>query len=128
MFNKVIAKGGEGIVLREPQSLYKQGRSKSLCKFKPFFDTEVKVLENNYPHGFNCVQFVFQVEMFLMMFRINGKNLFVGLSDNYEEAKRVKEGSVITVKHSGVNVYGTLQFPKFYRERNDVKWEDLIKT
>jgi hypothetical protein len=54
--------------------------------------------------------------------------LFVGLSDNYKEAKKVKEESVITVKHSGTNVYGTLQFPKFYRERKDVKWEELIKT
>jgi hypothetical protein len=60
--------------------------------------------------------------------RINGRNLFVGLSNNYKEAKTVKKGAVITVKHSGTNVYGTLQFPKFYRERNDVKWEDLIKT
>jgi hypothetical protein len=60
--------------------------------------------------------------------RINGRNLFVGLSDNFPEAKKVKDGSIITVKHQGTNVYGTLQFPKFYRERTDVKWEDLIKT
>jgi hypothetical protein len=52
----------------------------------------------------------------------------VGLSDNYNEAKKVQEGAVITVKHSGTNVYGTLQYPKFYRERTDVKWDDLIKT
>jgi hypothetical protein len=57
--------------------------------------------------------------------RVNGRKLFVGLSDNYKEAKKVKEEAVITVKHSGTNVYGTLQFPKFYRERTDVKWEDL---
>jgi hypothetical protein len=63
-----------------------------------------------------------------MSTRPNGKNLFVGLSDNYTEAKKVKEGAVITVKHQGTNVYGTLQYPKFYRERIDVKWEDLIKT
>jgi hypothetical protein len=59
---------------------------------------------------------------------MNGKNIFVGLSDNHEEAKHVKEGNVITVKYLGLNVYGTLQYPKFYRERTDVKWEDLIKT
>jgi hypothetical protein len=58
--------------------------------------------------------------------RLNGKSLFVGLSDNYEEAKKVKEGAVITVKHSGTNVYGTLQYPKFYRERTDVNWSELI--
>jgi hypothetical protein len=59
---------------------------------------------------------------------MNGKKIFVGLSDNYEEAKKLKKDAVITVKHSGKNVYGTLQYPKFYRERIDLKWEDLIKT
>ena len=66
--------------------------------------------------------------MFLVdLYRINGKTIFVGLKDNLE-AKKLKEGSVITVKHSGTNVHGTLQYPKFYRERTDVTWEDLIKT
>jgi DNA ligase-1 len=55
-FDNIIAKGGEGVMLREPQSLYKAGRSNSLKKFKPFFDTEVRVIENNYPHGFKCLQ------------------------------------------------------------------------
>jgi DNA ligase-1 len=52
----IIKKGGEGVTLREPQSLYKAGRSESLRKYKPFNDTEVKVIENNYPFGFNCLQ------------------------------------------------------------------------
>lgn len=64
----------------------------------------------------------------MYFYRANGKNIFVGLSDNYEEAKKVKDGAVITVKHTGTNIYGTLQFPKFYRERTDVKWEELINA
>jgi hypothetical protein len=59
---------------------------------------------------------------------MNGRSLFVGLSDNYEEGKGVKEGAVITVKYLGMNAYGTLQYPKFYRERTDVNWENRIKT
>lgn len=55
-FDSIIEKGGEGVMLREPNSLYTAKRSNALKKFKPFIDTEVKVLENNYPHGFNCVQ------------------------------------------------------------------------
>ena len=55
-FSEIIAKGGEGVMLREPQSLYQAGRSSSLRKYKPFLDAEVKVIENNYPHGFNCQQ------------------------------------------------------------------------
>ena len=60
------------------------------------------------------------------MCRANGKTLFVKLVESTEEAKQVKEGSVITVKHMGTNVHGTMQFPQFYRERLDVKWSDLI--
>ena len=54
--------------------------------------------------------------------------MFVGIVDNFEAAKTIKTGTVITVKHLGTNVYGTLQYPKFYRERIDLKWQDLIKT
>jgi DNA ligase-1 len=54
--NGILSKGGEGVMLREAQSMYKAGRSQSLRKFKPFFDTEVKVLENKYPQGLVCLQ------------------------------------------------------------------------
>jgi ATP-dependent DNA ligase len=43
-------------MMREPGSLYKVGRSRSMRKYKNFADTEVKVVENNYPHGFHCKQ------------------------------------------------------------------------
>ena len=56
---------------------------------------------------------------------MNGKDIFVGILENYEEAKKIKVGSVITVKHSGINAYGKLLFPKFFRERTDVKWEEI---
>ena len=56
VMENIIAKGGEGVVLREPNSMYIKGRSQSFRKYKPFYDTEVKVIENNYPHGFNCLQ------------------------------------------------------------------------
>lgn len=56
-FKSIIAKGGEGIVLREPNSLYKGGRSASMKKYRLFYDTEVKVDEVNYPYGFLCKQY-----------------------------------------------------------------------
>ena len=49
------------------------------------------------------------------------------IKENYQEAKNIKVGAVITVKHMGTNVYGTLQYPKFFRERLDVSWNDLIQ-
>jgi DNA ligase-1 len=55
-FKEIVAKGGEGVMLREPGSLYRGGRSTSSRKYKEFFDSEVKVLETNFPYGFDCLQ------------------------------------------------------------------------
>jgi hypothetical protein len=60
--------------------------------------------------------------------RTNGKPLFVTLLANQGEAKSLKKGAIVTVTHSGTNIYGTLQYPKFYRERTDVTWNELIQT
>ena len=59
------------------------------------------------------------------LIRLNGKSLFVPIRTETQETKRVKNGSVITVKHSGMNVHGTLLYPQFYRERSDLQWSDL---
>lgn len=45
-----------------------------------------------------------------------------------EEAKSIKPGAVITIKHNGTNVHGTFLQPQFYRERLDVNWKDLNKS
>ena len=69
------------------------------------------------------------IKLQVFIFRMNGKTLFVNISnETLEEAKKIKPGSVITVKHSGVNVHGTLLYPQFYRERNDVQWTELNKS
>ena len=54
--NEILEKKGEGLVLREPESLYEYGRSKSMRKYKEYQDTEVKVIKNMYPHGLECQQ------------------------------------------------------------------------
>ena len=60
---------------------------------------------------------------------MNEREVFVKITDNaLDEMKQLQIGDVITVKHSGVNVYGTLIFPQFYRKRLDVKWDDLNKA
>ena len=122
----IIAKGGEGVMLREPGSLYKSGRSTSLRRYKNFYDTEVKVLQNQYPHGFLCEQYKTFFQYVINLFRLNGKTLFVNTSnDTLDTAKSIEPGSVITVKHSGINKHGTLLYPQFYRQRTDVNWQDL---
>ena len=50
----------------------------------------------------------------------------MNINENYKEAKKIKKDDVVTVKYLGLNVHGTLQYPKFFRERTDVTWDDLI--
>lgn len=57
-FKSIIQKGGEGIVLRQPNSMYTPGRSLSMRKYKEYQDTEVLIIKNMFPHGFICKQYV----------------------------------------------------------------------
>ena len=57
-FDTIISKNGEGIVLRAPESQYEQGRSNDMRKYKQYQDTEVRVIQNKYPHGLECEQYV----------------------------------------------------------------------
>jgi DNA ligase-1 len=42
--DKVVAKGGEGIMLRDPESMYERKRSYALLKVKKFEDAEATVI------------------------------------------------------------------------------------
>jgi hypothetical protein len=56
--------------------------------------------------------------------RMNGDNVFVGITENLQEAKKLKRGDIVTVKYSGVNIYDKLMQPTFYRLReDDVNWQ-----
>jgi ATP-dependent DNA ligase len=46
----------EFVILREPNSLYNHGKSENIRKFKELYEAEVRVLKNNFPHGFTCLQ------------------------------------------------------------------------
>jgi hypothetical protein len=94
---------------------------------KEFFDAEVQVIQNNYPNGFVCRQYEkYFIWKFKLFCRSNGETLFVRISGHYKEAKSIAEGAVITVKHLGTNAYGTLLYPKFFRERTDTTWNDVV--
>merc|ERR1712070_1189647 len=44
LLRAVIGNGGEGLMLREPGSLYERARSHSLLKVKTFLDAEARVV------------------------------------------------------------------------------------
>lgn len=123
----VIAKGGEGAVVREPNAPYERKRSKNALKYKKFKDAECEVTAINagtgkyaglmgsvtckalsaagsnpdeqIPHG--------------VKFKVGS-----GFSDE-ERANPPKIGSIITYKYQNLTAKGVPRFPIFLRVRED---------
>ena len=43
-YKNIISNGGEGIMIKRPDSLYKNGRSSDMLKYKPAFDREAEII------------------------------------------------------------------------------------
>ena len=55
---EIVNKKGEGVILRQPESLYEHGRSNAMKRYKEYQDTEVRIVKNMFPHGLECQQYV----------------------------------------------------------------------
>ena len=123
----IIAKGGEGAVVREPNAPYERKRSKNALKYKKFKDAECEVTEVNAGTG----------KYAGLMGSVTCKSLGVagsnadeqiphgvkfkvgsGFSD-LQRANPPKIGSIITYKYQNLTAKGLPRFPIFLRVRED---------
>ena len=125
---EIIAKGGEGAVVREPNAPYERKRSKNALKFKKFKDAECEVIAVNKGSGKYA-----NLAGSLTCKALGGKNdkeragepkegtifkIGSGLSDkNRQEPPKI--GSVITYKFQNLTSNGKPRFPIFLRIRED---------
>ena len=124
----IIAKGGEGAVVREPNAPYERKRSKNALKFKKFKDAECEVVSINKGNGKYA-----NLTGSLTCKALGGKQgeekagepksgtifkIGSGLSD--EKRKNPPEiGSIITYKFQNLTANGKPRFPIFLRVRED---------
>lgn len=107
--------GGEGLIVRDPDAVYENGRSLSLLKVKSFEDAEAVVIAHLPGKGRNVGRMgalLVEAEDGLQ-FRIGG-----GFSDAERELPP-PVGSVITYKYYGRYQSGLPRFPSFLRTRLD---------
>ena len=123
----VIAKGGEGAVVREPNAPYERKRSKNALKYNKFKDAECEVTAINAGTG----------KYAGLMGSVTCKSLGAtgsnpdeqiphgvkfkvgsGFSDE-ERANPPKIGSIITYKYQNLTAKGVPRFPVFLRVRED---------
>lgn len=118
----VLKKGGEGIMLRQPGSLYENARSDTLLKVKYFHDEEARVTAVLKGSG-RCQEMMGKLACELP----NGITFKVGTG--FTDAMRKKPpkvGSIITFKYQECSETGTPRFPVFLNARPDLTWADVI--
>lgn len=112
---------GEGLMLREPGSVYEEGRSRSLLKVKEFFDADAIVRAHVSGSGknSNCTG-ALRVEMLDDAGEPTGKMFKVGTG--FTDAQRrspPKIGSTIIYRYQELSNSGTPRFPSYVGERAD---------
>jgi len=114
---RVEAEGGEGLMLREPGSLYVEGRSTTLLKVKSFIDSEAVVIGHTKGKGRH------KGRCGALEVRLTDGTEFkvgTGLSDAQRQDPP-KIGAVVCFRYQELTKAGVPRFPSFVGVRHDVK-------
>ena len=112
ILDKVEKKGGEGIMLRKPGSLYQGTRTNALLKVKTFEDDEATVV--GYEEGKG--KYSGQIGA-LKVKNKKGKEFKIGSGLNdYDRVNPPKVGSIVTYKFQELSKDGIPRFPTFFRK------------
>ena len=113
--NRIVAAGGEGLMLKRRASFYLAGRSDDLLKVKTFQDAEAVVVDHIEGQGkYEGVMGSLLVEL------PDGRRFRIGTGFSDEERGNPPEpGQQITFKHQGYTATGLPRFASFLRVRRD---------
>lgn len=113
--DRIVALGGEGLMLHHQDAPYKTGRQHHLLKLKQYQDAEAVVLEHLRGKGkFSDVMGAIRVK------NSQGVVFKVGSGFTLNERKNPPAiGSTITYKYFGVSKNNVPRFPSFMRIRKD---------
>lgn len=111
----VVAKGGEGVVVKDGSKSYFTGRSDSILKVKIAQDMEAKVVGYKAGRGkYRGMMGSLEVEL------KNGEHLFIGTGFTDKTRKNPPAiGSIITFKYFGFTKRGKPRFASYMRVRKD---------
>lgn len=118
-FNQIQQLGGEGVVIRNPNSPYIHGRSAQILKFKAVDDEECTVIAHHKGKGKYADKLgAITCENQRGQFRIGS-----GFKDRDRE-NPPPIGSIITYKYRGLTTHGKPRFATFWRIRNEQSMTD----
>lgn len=112
MYNTVLNKGGEGLVIKNPNSFYVNGRTFDYLKIKPIDTTIVTIVGYSPGKGKYLGKlgaFICQGKLNNKTFTVNVSGMSDGIRSNYSE---FEIGKKISIKFSGLTAYGIPRFPR----------------
>ena len=113
--DRIVRLGGEGVMLRQPESAYEPGRSPTLLKVKPYDDAEATVIAHEPGKG------KFAGKLGALRVRTDdGREFSIG--SGFTDAERESPppvGTVITYRFEGLTAKGLPRFPSYFRVRRD---------
>ena len=129
-YKSVLDKGGEGIMLKDPDSMYEDKRSNYLLKYKPSFDMEAVIV--GYKDGtgkykgklgsFICKPLINKEDHQILDEVKEHEFATSGMDDsvreNYKNTHPI--GTIITIQNSGFTGSGKPRFARYLRIRDDV--------
>jgi DNA ligase-1 len=113
--DRIVKLGGEGLMLRKPESDYEAGRSPTLLKVKPHDDAEATVIAHLPEKG--------KLAGKLGSLRVrtaDGREFSLG--NGFTDAQRESPppvGAIVTYRYRGLTSKGMPRFPAFLRVRKD---------
>lgn len=111
--DRIVALGGEGLILHKGDSLYKSGRSDDLLKVKQYYDAEAIVIKHIKGRGkFKGILGAIEVE--------TDKGIRFKIGSGFSIAERKNPppiGSQVTYKYFGLTKNGVPRFASFMRIR-----------
>ena len=118
LHQQIIAKGGEGLMLRRPGSLYEHRRTNSLLKLKKDDDDEAVVVGHEYGRGKNARhlgKLVVKWRHSKELFRVGS-----GFTDRQRrDYKRLYPvGTIVKIKYNGLTGSNKPRFPVFLGRRD----------
>ncbi|MCI0361803.1 MAG: DNA ligase, partial [Planctomycetaceae bacterium] len=122
--DRLVTLGGEGLMLRQPGSLYESGRSYTLLKVKRFHDADAVVIQHLPGAGRH------KGRLGALLVQLpNGTQFSVGtgLTDAQRE-KPPAVGSVVTFRFQELTDGGVPRFPSFVRVRTDLLAQPTPRT
>jgi len=137
-YQDILKKGGEGIMIKDPTSLYEDKRSNYMLKYKPSYDAESIIVDYHMGNGkydgilggFICKPLINYDTYSVIDKDDNHEFSISGMDDSIRESYKISHpiGTIITYQHSGKTEAGKPRFPRYLRIRDDIVLKDNIVT